>query len=193
MRVTLRQVSKKLKCAPFEVERVVAESALKTFVGDRAAKLVVDRHLIDEKDIEVVREALIDRGLIKVSPFHETKMGWVYFIEIEGLGFVKVGHAKDPIARLRTLQTANPLPLKLLGAMPGDYVHETAMHTYMDEYRCRNGGNEWFFNSNQMSDWLARQKSPIFEPPRFISDFLHEGALLLDQLEASDVRLVKST
>jgi hypothetical protein len=76
------------------------------------------------------------------------KDGIVFVYAIEAGDFIKIGVAEDPERRLRALQTASPLPLRLLDARPfrtsaRAFVVEWVIH---DELTC-NGQlqqGEWF-------------------------------------------------
>lgn len=75
---------------------------------------------------------------------------YVYFIRAES-GFVKIGFASDPFARLRDFQTACWDRLALLGiakAGPGSLV-ERRLH--MEFAACRIRG-EWFILTPQLVD-----------------------------------------
>lgn len=68
--------------------------------------------------------------------------GWVYFVRCRSS--VKIGFSVQPEGRLRTLQTANPDDVELLGAVPyckrfGDA--EKILHATFDAERFR---GEWF-------------------------------------------------
>lgn len=62
-----------------------------------------------------------------------------YLITAEGSHLVKIGIATDPMQRLKTLQTGQPMDLFLMWSVPGDYEH--ALHVRFAEYRHR---GEWF-------------------------------------------------
>lgn len=63
---------------------------------------------------------------------------WRTYFVIGG-GLVKIGRSTDVDARLRTLQTGSPEPLKLLGSIAGD--SELNLHRKFDHLRV---GGEWF-------------------------------------------------
>ena len=52
----------------------------------------------------------------------------IYFIQSAG-GPIKIGYTtKDPLLRLKSLQTSNPYKLELLGSMGGTLEDEAAIH-----------------------------------------------------------------
>lgn len=70
----------------------------------------------------------------------------VYFIEIEGTPYVKVGRAINAKKRLSSLSTAHPFPLILKHTIStsgshGDVALEKQIHVHLKEYRIR---GEWF-------------------------------------------------
>lgn len=62
-----------------------------------------------------------------------------YLIAAEGTHLVKIGIAKDPMRRLRELQTGQPMDLHLLWFIAEDYEHD--LHVHFSAYRVR---GEWF-------------------------------------------------
>lgn len=65
----------------------------------------------------------------------------VYFVTCREIGMVKIGCARNPFARLATLQTAFPLELKIEAHMEGAYGREKEMHERFAKDRVR---GEWF-------------------------------------------------
>lgn len=76
---------------------------------------------------------------------------FVYFIEAEGLGLVKIGVADDPKKRLRTLQVGCPVPLKLRGVFATDDAHrlEGGFHLRFTEIRVQ---GEWFKITDELRE-----------------------------------------
>lgn len=52
---------------------------------------------------------------------------------------IKIGRSSDVASRIRSLQTANPHPLEIVGTIDGDY--EAVAHRYFSD---RNIGGEWY-------------------------------------------------
>lgn len=67
----------------------------------------------------------------------------IYFIQIEGTEYVKVGRASNPQKRLMNLSCAHPFPLELVHTFrtENDVVVEKQIHAYLKPYRMR---GEWF-------------------------------------------------
>lgn len=62
-----------------------------------------------------------------------------YLIAADGTHLVKIGIAKDPMRRLKELQTGQPMDLHLLWSVAGDY--ESDLHLHFATHRVR---GEWF-------------------------------------------------
>ncbi|MFF7147518.1 GIY-YIG nuclease family protein [Streptomyces griseoaurantiacus] len=62
-----------------------------------------------------------------------------YLVSVDGSQTVKIGIAKDPKARMATLQTGHPMELSLLWSCEGDYERE--LHEAFARLRVR---GEWF-------------------------------------------------
>lgn len=80
-------------------------------------------------------------------------MVYVYFIGEEDDGCIKIGTAKDPIGRLRTMQTGNPRRLRLEFVLVGGRDTERMLHECWEPFAivsaARRGkamapGTEWF-------------------------------------------------
>lgn len=67
---------------------------------------------------------------------------WVYFIQADEGGPIKIGFtADDPKRRLSQLQTGNASTLKLLGSIKGTAARERQFHAELSEFRLQ---GEWF-------------------------------------------------
>lgn len=78
---------------------------------------------------------------------------WVYFIRETGDdGHIKIGTTTaSPHVRLRALQTANPRPLELIGAIPGDATVERSLHERFAHLRLT---GEWFKSSQELVTFI---------------------------------------
>lgn len=68
---------------------------------------------------------------------------YVYVIRGGSKNPIKIGKAKKPMQRLKTLQTGNAQTLRLLLIVPGWSELESVLHRRFDEYRL--GTSEWFY------------------------------------------------
>lgn len=74
-------------------------------------------------------------------PMLLTVTGYVYFIQMDRIGPIKIGYSKDVKSRLFELQTANPYPLNLLVFFPANIEIERGIHSCYREMRLE---GEWF-------------------------------------------------
>ncbi len=67
----------------------------------------------------------------------------IYFIQAEGIGHIKIGFTGSDDAELRVvdLQTGSPVPLRLLGTIPGTMEDEKNLHRRFSLERVH---GEWF-------------------------------------------------
>lgn len=67
----------------------------------------------------------------------------IYFFQAEGVGHIKIGFTDgtDASFRLADLQTGSPVPLRLLGTMPGTADDEKNLHRRFAAHRVH---GEWF-------------------------------------------------
>lgn len=54
--------------------------------------------------------------------------GYIYFIQMDNIGPIKIGYAKDYVKRLQGLQMSSPYKLNLLYATPGSVDDEKMIH-----------------------------------------------------------------
>ena len=72
----------------------------------------------------------------------EKPTSWVYFLRSGEAGPIKIGYTgTTPNARLSALQTGNPEPLRLIGAVPGTMADESRLHDRFASVRLQ---GEWF-------------------------------------------------
>ena len=65
----------------------------------------------------------------------------LYIIQSDVTGMIKVGRSKNPLKRLKQLQTGNPNKLKLIASFKGEGWKEKSIHERLDRYRLE---GEWF-------------------------------------------------
>jgi hypothetical protein len=79
--------------------------------------------------------------------------GQVYFIEALGLSRIKIGFtARDPLDRLRALQTAAPARLRLLATFSADPEDERRLHGVFSDERVK---GEWFTATPRLLAFVA--------------------------------------
>ena len=95
----------------------------------------------DKKKLEE-RFALVLAG---VSPKSLYK---VYLIQEAGSQSIKIGIAQNVVRRMTSLQTAHPMPLRLLGQCDGGLKLEQALHA---EFAADQLLGEWFKPSDRLT------------------------------------------
>ena len=91
--------------------------------------------------------------------------GWIYFIEFQPGGPVKIGYASNMDKRLAGLQVSCPYELNVLHAAPGGRECEKAIHLYLDKFAAR---GEWFWPVFELSKTIRRLKSFEIHYPNFL-------------------------
>lgn len=87
-----------------------------------------------------------------VGEIREPQLAFVYFVQAEVGGLIKIGTAADPIGRVYNMQSNCPITLKILGCIGGDYRAERDIHRKFAEER-RHG--EWFEPSARLIEFVA--------------------------------------
>ncbi len=79
--------------------------------------------------------------------------GWVYFIQAESIGLIKIGWtASRPLIRLSMLAVGSPVNLTLLGVSPGNPDLERQTH---GRFRADRERGEWFRPSEALKQFIA--------------------------------------
>lgn len=68
-------------------------------------------------------------------------MSFVYWVQPEDGGNIKIGCSHRPVDRLASLLAWSPVPLRLVATAPGDRATEAYVHFRMREHRAH---SEWF-------------------------------------------------
>lgn len=103
-----------------------------------SAKAEKIRKEIDNYNRDHEERILID-ARAEIKP--KRPRGYVYFIQGQCGGAIKVGYSTIPQDRLRTLQTGYPDTLKMLLLIPGNEKTEQTMHR---EFEASRLNGEWF-------------------------------------------------
>lgn len=82
---------------------------------------------------------------------------WVYFVEAEGTGLVKIGSAVNVHRRLAEISSGCPVPLKVLAVAQGSRTREAELHALLLPYRSK---GEWFRKSPAMEAVIAALDAP---------------------------------
>lgn len=95
------------------------------------------------------------RGLKHPFGSRPTK-GHIYFIQAGEDGPIKIGFSKDPVSRLRTLQTAHTEKLKMLHHQTGTRVDEVKLHHKFKSLKIR---GEWYQAKGPLLDFIQKRKT----------------------------------
>tara|TARA_B100000131_G_C18023053_1_gene575364 strand:+ start:493 stop:786 length:294 start_codon:yes stop_codon:yes gene_type:complete len=66
---------------------------------------------------------------------------FLYIIQSDLTGMIKIGRSKDPVKRLKQLQTGNPNELKLIASFKDQGWKEKIIHESLKSFRLK---GEWF-------------------------------------------------
>ena len=98
-------------------------------------------------------------------------MSCVYFLQAGDGGPIKIGFTKGtPEARIKSLQTASPLKLILIGVANGSNIEEKLLHHHLRSHRV---AGEWFHPTSQVTEAMILamngefpKKLEIVPPPK---------------------------
>lgn len=79
-------------------------------------------------------------------------MSFIYFVQAEFMGRVKIGRTKDVKGRLVSLRVASPCPLRLLAIILGGPKEERELHRRFSHLRVH---SEWYEVRADLSEYLA--------------------------------------
>ena len=82
--------------------------------------------------------------------------GFVYFIQEEETGRIKIGFSENPFQRLKELQTGNSSKMTLIGQIEGGADEENNIHREFAEERIRENG-EWFRPSERLTNYIKQR------------------------------------
>jgi hypothetical protein len=99
--------------------------------------------------------------LERAANFHNAS--YVYFIGEEDEGPVKIGVAKDPIKRLRGMQTGNSRRLRIERLLVGDREVEQVLHQYWEDFVIRSSASRTKPHLAPGTEWFrAEVREPLF-------------------------------
>ena len=113
----------------------------------------------------------------------------IYFIQSGKSGPIKIGYtSKNPKERLRSLQTASPKKLSLLGTIDGGIEDEKALHI---KFKSSKATNEWFNPTDEVLSYLFKyhfiQKVENIDPLSFKALNLKE---FMDDIEKKIIKQI---
>ena len=111
------------------IRDIIKKEVINPYVGKKIKN--IEEKDIEEKDIEVER--------------------YVYFIKSKNS--VKIGISNNPKQRLKSLQTANPNKLHIIGYVNGDICKEKKIQADLRKYSI---SGEWFKYCNKVKEYIYK-------------------------------------
>ena len=88
-------------------------------------------------------------------------MGFIYFIQSNRSGYIKIGFTKDVRARFMSLQRNNPEELILLGVMEGSPSREKRLHEDFTAHKIR---GEWYRDCPEIHHYIGKNVDEDLRP-----------------------------
>lgn len=87
-------------------------------------------------------------------------MNFVYFLEAEGVGRIKIGVTTRVPERLKALRAGSPVPLRLVGIIP-DAADDLELRL-LERFSAHRLHSEWFSDVPEIRSYVARYAlSPV--------------------------------
>jgi len=109
------------------------------------------------------RAAEMKKEEARIIAYRNRYPGFVYSIQGESGGPIKIGYTQDIKARLSSIQTGHPDILVLLACFPGNTKDERKLHEKFDAFRLR---GEWF----KPSEFILKQIEEIREKHKALNE-----------------------
>ena len=106
--------------------------------------------------------------------------GFVYYIQEEMDGNIKIGWSDDPIKRLTQHQTSNSRELRMLVYVKGSQEYEKEIHRKFQNSKTT---GEWFKPDKRLLVHIEKERSKFFEIVQNLSDDYEELKKRLENLE----------
>jgi hypothetical protein len=75
----------------------------------------------------------------------DRRIGRVY--SLAGAGLIKIGVTTNVVSRIRSIRNSSPVPLELLGVIPGNNFTESGLH---ERYANQRRHGEWFDDTPEL-------------------------------------------
>jgi hypothetical protein len=109
---------------------------------------------------------------------------FVYFIGEEH-GPIKIGHSKDPIGRIRSMQTGNPRRLRIEHVLLGDMSLEKLLHEFWEPYAIRSAAKAGKPNASPGTEWFTPEVRESLLP--IVADASDRQAQYLQSVERAGI------
>jgi len=106
--------------------------------------------------------------------------GFVYYIQEEMDGNIKIGWSDDPIKRLTQHQTSNSRELRMLVYVKGSQEYEKEIHR---KFQSSKTTGEWFKPDKRLLVHIEKERSKFFEIVQNLSDDYEDLKKRLENLE----------
>lgn len=121
-----------------------------------------------------------------VAPLFEAARPWgnmafVYFIGEVDNGPIKIGHSKDPISRLRSMQTGNPRRLRIEFVLAGEMHLEKMLHEMWSKYAIYSTRASGKPDTLPGTEWFTAEARPLLEP--ILATAVENQAQMLNALD----------
>ena len=111
---------------------------------------------------------------------NKNKKGFVYYIQEEMDGNIKIGWSEDPLKRLSEHQTSNSRELRMLVYVKGDKDYEKEIHR---KFQSSKTTGEWFKPDKRLLVHIEKERSKFFEIVQNLSTEYDELKKRLEKLE----------
>jgi len=105
-------------------------------------------------------------------PSKDPRFGVVYFLQGVGTDLIKIGITTDPFRRATIMQVQCPVPLKIIGTMPGGVQKEIEIHW---RFRHLFSHGEWFRAAPELVDFIASEVTPWVGPSVRLTRLTHRS------------------
>lgn len=123
-------------------------------------RLCENKERLKRKEIMGERSDKIAGRRLNTGKHLKCIKGYIYFIQGECGGAIKIGYSETPENRLKTLQTGYPDMLKTLLLVPGNEDTEKMFHRKYEKLRL-NG--EWFKPEKELLEEIEKLKRSDFD------------------------------
>lgn len=119
-----------------------------------------------ERQLKQIEKDILISKRIEIK---EKYPGFIYFIQSELGGAIKIGYSGNIKSRLASLQTGYPDKLNILGSMPGTAQEEKRIHNKLKESSLR---GEWFNPTIEVMEVLSIINDLSIKRVKFINEIM---------------------
>jgi hypothetical protein len=109
---------------------------------------------IDPRTVRLTPSRFLDLSHLPVPTFGPNR---VYFLQEPRTDNIKIGVTLNVQKRVAALSTGRSEPLKILGAIPGGFAHESRLHKAFAHYRT---SGEWFKPGPRLLQFIPDSAAP---------------------------------